>query len=226
VLVARRADALAAVAADVREKHGVDVRTLAFDLAQPTLGEAMHDATQGIEIGLGVYNAASSFIAPLLERPVEDALRVVDVNCAGPLRFIHALAPAMVARGRGGIVLMSSLAGFQGGPRLAPYAASKAFNVVLGESLWHELRDRGIDVLVSCPGAIRTPNYLKTTDKEAPGTLDALDVAQRTLSALGSGPTFVPGATNKLARFFLGRFLSRAAAVGIMAKNTADLHDG
>ena len=77
------------------------------------------------------------------------------------------------------------------------------------------------------PGAIRTPNYLKTTDKEAPGTLDAApDVAERTLDALGSGPTLVPGAVNKMARFFLGRMLSRAAAVGTMAKNTADLHDG
>jgi short-subunit dehydrogenase len=225
VLLARRADALGSVAAEVRSKHGVDVRTIAFDLAQPTLVETLREATKGIEVGLGIYNAAYSFIAPLLDRPLEDALRVVEVNCAGPLRFVHALAPAMVARGRGGIVLMSSIAGFQGGPRIATYAASKAFNAILGEGLWYELREHGVDVLASCAGAIRTPGYLKTTEKEAPGTLDAPDVAERTLDALGGSPTFVPGATNKLARFFLGRILTRKAAVGMMGKNTAALHD-
>lgn len=226
VLLARRAAALAEIAGAVKKAHpSVDVRTVACDLADASFTDAIADATRDVEVGLGVYNAAYSFIAPLLERPLEDALRVVDVNVRGPLRFVHALGPAMVARKRGGLVLMSSLAGFQGNPRLATYAASKAFNVVLGESLWAELRPHGVDVLVSCAGAIRTPNYLKTTEKEAPGTLAPLDVATRTLGALRSGPTFVPGAMNKMARFFLGRVLPRSTAVGIMESNTRDLHD-
>lgn len=225
VLLARRAGVLEEVANDVK-KLGVDVRTVACDLADASFVSAMTDATRDVEVGLGVYNAAYSFIAPLLERPIDDALRVVDVNVRGPLRFVHALAPAMVGRGRGGLVLVSSLAGFQGNPRLAVYAASKAFNVVLGESLWAELRPRGVDVLVTCPGATRTPNYLKTTPKEAPGTLDASEVASRTLDALRSGPTFVPGAVNKLARFFLGRVMTRSGAVEIMERNTKDLRDG
>jgi short-subunit dehydrogenase len=225
VLLARRKSALEDVAREV-EKRGVQARTVACDLADPSFTSAMTEATRDVEVGLGVYNAAYSFIAPLLERPIEDAMRVVDVNVRGPLRFVHALAPPMVARGRGGLVLVSSLAGFQGNPRLAAYAASKAFNVVLGESLWAELRPRGVDVLVTCPGATRTPNYLKTTAKEAPGTLDASDVAARTLDALASGPTFVPGAVNKLARFFLGRMMTRSGAVGVMETSTKDLHDG
>jgi short-subunit dehydrogenase len=225
VLLARRADALGSVAAAVRGKHAVDVRTVSYDLARPELAETLREATRGIEVGLGVYNASYSVIDRFLDRPLEDALRVVEVNCAGPLRLVHALAPAMVARGRGGIVLMSSIAGFQGVPRIATYAASKAFNTILAEGLWYELRDGGVDVLVTCAGAIRTPNYLKTTDKEAPGTMDAIDVAERTLDALGRGPTFVPGATNRIARLFLGWILSRRVAVGIMGKRTATLRD-
>jgi short-subunit dehydrogenase len=224
VLLARRADALENVAAAVRGKHGVDVRTVTFDVGRPDLTENLREATRGIDVGLGIYNAAYSVIDPFLDRPLEDALRVVEVNCAGPLRLVHALAPAMVARGRGGIVLMSSLAGFQGAPRIAAYAASKAFNTVLAEGLWYELRERGVDVLATCAGAIRTPGYLRTTDREAPGTMDATEVAERTLVALGRGPTFVPGATNKIARLVLGRILSRRAAVGIMGKSTAALH--
>ncbi len=96
-----------------------------------------------LEVGVAVYNAAYSFVAPLFERPLADALRVVDVNVRAPLVFLHALVPAMIARGRGAVVLMSSLAGFQGSPKLAAYAASKAFSTILGESSGPSSRRRG-----------------------------------------------------------------------------------
>ena len=118
---------------------------------------------------------------------------------------------------------MSSLAGYQGAPRIATYAASKAFNIVLGEGLWHELRTHGVDVVVSSAGAIRTPGYTKAAKGDAPGTLDAAVVAEKTLDALGRGPLVVPGATNQLARFVLGRVLSRRGAVAVMARSTKDL---
>jgi hypothetical protein len=223
VLLARRAAVLEALGAELTAKHGVAVRTLACDLAEPGFADALAEATRGLEVGLGVYNAAYSFVGPLLERPLEDALRVVEVNCAGPLRFVHALAPAMLARGRGGLVLMSSLAAFHGGPRLAAYAASKAFNLILAEGLWGELAPKGVDVLASCPGAIRTPGYLRRAASDAPGTLDPEVVATRTLDALGRGPTVVPGAVNRLATIVLGRLLPRASAVSIMGRSTADL---
>ena len=77
-------------------------------------------------------------------------------------------------------------------------------------------------MLVSCAGAIRTPGYLKTATKDAPGTLDPVEVAEQTLAAIGRGPVVVPGRVNKLARFFLGRMLSRRAAVRIMGQE----HEG
>jgi len=170
---------------------------------------------------VAVYNAALSFTGPLLDRPLADALRVVDVNVRGPLRFVHELVPAMRARRRGGLVLMSSVVGFQGAPQLATYAASKAFNIVLGESLWGELRADGVDVVTSCAGAIRTPNYAKAAGAEAPGILDAHVVAERSLDALGHGPIVVPGGVNKLALFLLRRLLSRRGAVRLMQDNVA-----
>ena len=94
---------------------------------------------------------------------------------------------------------------------------------MLGESLWRELSPAGIDVLVSCAGAIRTPNYQGASKGDAPGTLDASVVAERTLDALGHGPTVVPGATNQLARFVLGRVLPRRAAIALMARSTEAL---
>jgi uncharacterized protein len=223
VLIARRADVLEALAARLRAAHGVEIRTLALDLADGAWLDTVRALAGELELGLGVYNAAYSPVGPLLERSLDDAERAVDVNVRGPLRFAHALAPAMIARERGGLVFMSSLAGFQGSPRIAAYASSKAFITVLAESLWAELRPHGVAALVSCAGAIRTPGYLATAKGDAPGTLDPAQVVEKTLGALGKGPVVVPGGINKLARFVLGRVLTRRAAIGVMAKNTADL---
>lgn len=223
LLLARRAALLEQLATTLRARHAVEVRTRALDLASDSLDEALREATRGLEVGLGVYNAAYSTVGPLLETPLDELLRVVDVNVRGPLRFAHALAPAMVSRRRGALVFMSSIAGFQGSPRIATYAASKAFATVLGEGLWGELRAAGVDVLVTAAGAIRTPNYLRAAKAEAPGTLDARDVAEASLEALGRGPTLVPGAVNKLASALLGRAMPRALSVSIMGKNTQEL---
>jgi uncharacterized protein len=223
VLLARRKPVLDTLAGSLREKYAVEVRTLGCDLASASWTDALSQQTEGLDIGVAIYNAAFSFVAPLLSRPLQDALSVVDVNVAGPLRMVHALAPNMVKAGRGAIVLMSSLAGFQGSPKLSAYAASKAFNMILAESLWAELGPAGIDVLASCAGAIRTPGYEKALKKEAPGTLDAPSVVEATLHALGSGPIVIPGALNKFASFYLRRMASRKGAVGIMAKSMAGL---
>ena len=192
-------------------------------MARSDLPSALAALTADIEIGLAVYNAAYAPVGDFVSRPMDDLLHVVDVNVRGPLVFARTLAPKMVARGRGGLVLMSSLAGYQGAPRIATYAASKAFNIVLGESLWRELRPRGVDVVVSTAGAIRTPGYAATAGKDAPGTLDADVVANATLDALGRGPVVVPGAVNRLARFVLGRLLPRRTAIDIFARSTKEL---
>ncbi len=222
VLIARRAERLAEVKVRIEAARGVQVRLEAWDLARPDLASRLEELASGLEIGVGVYNAAYAPIGALLERTPEELSRVVDVNARGPLAFARALAPAMVARRRGGLVLMSSLAGFQGSPRIAAYAATKAFDTVLAEGLWGELGPRGVDVLASCAGAIRTPGYRKSAKGDAPGTLDAEVVVERTLDALGRGPTVVPGATNRLARFVMN-LLPRRTAISLMAKSTRDL---
>ena len=134
------------------------------------------------------------------------------------------LSAPMIERGRGGIILMSSLAGSQGSPNIATYAATKSFNAILAEGLWKELKPHGVDVLACVAGAILTPGYQQAESaRPAPGTLDARTVAEGTLDALGRGPIFVPGAVNKVARFLLTRMLSRRAAIAIMSKNTGGL---
>ncbi len=225
VLLARRADVLESFAAQLREAHGVDVDTRAADLADPALPTLLAEIATEREVGLGVYNAAYSPRGAFVDRPLDDLLKVLDVNARGPLTFARILAPPMIERGLGGLVLMSSLAGLAGSPRIAAYAATKAFNVVLAESLWGELSPHGVDVVASCAGAVRTPGYLSSSGDggEAPGTLDPVDVAERTLRGLGRGPRVVPGFVNQVASLVVGRWLPRSAAVSIMGSSTKDL---
>lgn len=223
VLVARRAQPLAELAARLHAELGIEVRTLELDLAEPDAIERLQRATATLEIGVAIYNAAYAPLGDLVATSPEMLTRVVDVNVRGPLLFARAFAPPMVVRRRGAIVIVSSLAGMQGTPRLASYAASKAFGRVLAEGLWGELRRSGVDVLAVGAGAIRTPGYARASTREAPGTCDAAFVAEQTVWAIGHGPNVVPGWLNRLAAFVVGRLLPRRLAIAMMAANTREL---
>jgi len=225
VLLARRREALDRLAADLRAAHGVEVRALAVDLSRSDLGRAVEEAAAGIDVGLLVYNAAHSVIGPFVERPLAEQLRVVDVNCRGPLVLSHLLGGSMARRGRGGIVLMTSISGSQGGPFLASYAASKAFNLVLAEGLWEELAARGVDVVACRAGATRTRGYEASNPKRSVPLMEADDVAEQALAALGRGPSVVPGALNRVAAFLFGRLLPRRVSIRIMGRATRRLYE-
>lgn len=222
VLIARREALLNSLAEKLSTAEGVETRIAAFNLGNANAID-MFVTGLDVEVGLLVYNAAFAPVGSWVSMSTSDLQRVVDINVTAPLLLARHLAPAMVTRGRGGIVLMSSLAGVQGSPRIATYAASKAFNSILAEGLWSELRDEGIDVIASRAGAIRTPGYVAMGTAEAPGTLDAEIVAEQTLNALGKGPFVVPGLLNRVAHFAMSRLLPRKTAIGIMSRNTQDL---
>jgi short-subunit dehydrogenase len=200
-LLARRKEKLEAFAAELRGKYPVEIITCAVDLADFEAVKTFVSALDA-EIGLLVYNAACAPVGLFKDIEEEQLSRIVAVNVRGPLLLARLALPKMIERKRGGIVLMSSLAGTQGSPRLAAYAATKSFNAILAEALWKELKPLGIDVIASCAGAILTPGYNGAQQAKAPGTLTPEQAAEKTLKALGKGPVFVPGGINKLARFF------------------------
>ncbi|MGZ4061415.1 MAG: SDR family NAD(P)-dependent oxidoreductase [Bacteroidia bacterium] len=223
ILIARRSEKLEVLSKDLKEKYPIDIKCHMADLAD--LVQTKHLVSQlEKNIGLLVYNAAYAPIGHFETIAEEDLIKIVDVNVRSPLMMTKLLLPQMIEKRKGGIVLMSSLAGAQGSPNIATYAASKAFNTILAEGLWSELKKHNIDVTASCAGAISTPGYKNAQSaKDAPGTLSAAKVALETLNALGKGPTTVPGFTNKIARFFMGRLFSRKFAISIMKKNTKQL---
>jgi len=225
LLLARRGEALERLAAGLRSAHGVEVRPVVADLGAARLAEEVAEATRGLEVGLLVYNAAYSVIGPFLERPLPEQLRVVDVNCRGPLLLSHLLGQPMARRGRGGIVLMTSLSGSQGNPWLASYAASKAFNLILAEGLWAELRAGGVDVVACRAGATRTPGFAASHPKRNVPLMPAEEVAAAALAALGRGPSVVAGTLNRVAAFAFGRLLPRRASIRIMERATRRLYE-
>ena len=224
ILLARRAEPLEALAERLRAAFGVEVRAVAADLGDAASAELCARLAREHEIGLGVYNAAYSKIGPFLDGTLEDHLRTVDVNCRGPVALALALGRPMAERGRGGILLMSSLAGSQGTPMVATYGATKAFNLVLAEGLWEELKRRGVDVLACRAGATRTPGFEASQPTGSTPMMDPEPVVHAALDRLGRGPSMVPGGLNRVIAFVFARLLPRRLAVNIMGSATRKLY--
>jgi short-subunit dehydrogenase len=221
-LIARKKDMLEDLAKELKEKYPVEVVCLPVDLRDYERVKHCIGALE-VPVGLLVYNAAYCPIGPFEETSEEQLSRLIAVNITGPLLLARLLSESMIKNHRGGIVLMSSLAGGQGSPRLASYAASKAFNAILAEGLWKEFKPHGIDVIASCAGAVLTPGYRQAQHARAPGTLPAAAVAEKTLNMLGKSPVTVPGGINKAAHFLMTRVLPRKLAIVIMSNNTGAL---
>jgi short-subunit dehydrogenase len=223
VLVARRPEPLAALEREIAGRAPVKVRCLPLDLGSADAAERLEAELADLDVGLVVYNAARAPSGPFLEIPLADQLAAIDVNVRGPLGLAHRFGRRLASRGRGGIVLLSSLTAFQGSPFVATYGATKSFLLTLAEGLWFELAPHGVDVLVVCAGATRTPSYLRRATRKAPGELEADQVAREALAALGHGPLRIPGRLNRFASQVMRRLLPRRTTIRLMGAQTRDM---
>ena len=217
VLVARRPDPLAALAAELP----TETHVIAADLADGI--DAVTAGTAGREIGLVVANAAYSPIGSFVAADEEELNRALDLNCRAPMLLARHYLPDMVARGRGGLIVMSSLAGAQGSPGIAAYAGTKAFDAVFAESLWAELRPHGVDALTCVAGAVSTPGLASAAAKAAPGTVTPEVVVQAALKALGRKPRVVPGSMMRFSSVLMSRVLPRRTAITLMGRASKDV---
>jgi uncharacterized protein len=187
LMLARGAETLEETAAAVRDVHGVEARTLVADLADPDVGSIIEAAVVELEIGMFVYNAAVAPAGRFLDVDVDKHLLSVAVNCATPVALCHLLAPRMVARGHGGIALVSSNGGIAGAVNFSTYNAGKAFEWILAETLWTELEEFGVDVTTILVGATSSPNYnafKETLDPDLCGRSDSDDALDRARARL------------------------------------------
>src|SRR3954449_7220609 len=202
------------------------VTTAVVDLALPSeeLLGALRYATRGLEIGLLVANAAWSPVGPFIDVELDSLLAAVDINSRATVVLAHEFGRAMAARGRGGIVIMSSLAAEAGAAQVALYSATKAFNLVLAEGLWYELRDRGVDVIAIRPGSVRTPSWQSTqpADGDVSDAMEPAEVVTDALSMLGTTPSTPSGDANRQAEQFF-RGLSRREVIELVSAITSKL---
>ncbi len=227
VLVARRKDALEHAAARLRADHGVDVRTIVRDLADKDAADSLIRDTSGLEIGMLVCDAAVTYTGPFLAPDMADYRRMLDVNCASVLGLMHGYGRLMAARARGGIIVMSSMAAFQGSPVVSVYAATKSFLLTLVEGAGDELREVGVDTLACCPAVVRTPHFLSDghpAGKSVPLSLEPEVVARLAVQALGRKRVLVPGLMGRMAHAMMSRLMPRAAAVSMMGRSTRALY--
>ena len=196
VLIARKPGPLDETARECRE-IGAQVRTVAVDLLDAESFSQIAAATVDLEVGLLIYNAgANTCRAPFLDADLSDCGRVIDLNVTRMLELVQHFGRPMRARGRGGILLVGSLAGTYGSMRQSAYAGVKAFSRLFAESLWLELRDFGVDVLELVLGVTRTPAMRRAgLNFDVPGVIVAepADVAREGLQNLANGPVFITG---------------------------------
>ena len=193
-------EAVRRTAREVEALHGTPTYPVVADLSRRdfmgTVRSALQAAGRAGDVGLVVCNAAIGLEGAFLDESLDDLHRSLDVNCHAVLDLVHGFGRELVARGRGGLLLIASGSALHGSPGFAGYAATKAFDLVLGESLWYELRPHGVDVLSFVPGPTNTPGLRRSL----PRLREGREV----------GPIRLPGVTAEAALEALGRRASAA----------------
>ena len=194
VVTARRLDRLEELATRLTRQHGVTVTPCPSDLADPAAPRRLVEFTEGMNVGLVISNAGFGLRrGPHETHNAATLTALLMVNCHAPSALAHGFIPRLRARGTGGIIFTSSVEGAIGGPYSAAYSASKAMVTALGEALWGELADTGIDVLTLCPG--KTVSEAAVKQGFDPSMLDdampAREVARLALDHIKDGPAYI-----------------------------------
>ncbi|MCG8588228.1 MAG: SDR family NAD(P)-dependent oxidoreductase [Proteobacteria bacterium] len=222
VLSDLEAEPLEAVARAVEADHGVATRPLALDLTQPACAETAGALAAELELGLLVNNAGVSHIGRFADLPLDAHLQGLELHGRAAVTLTHILVQPMRRRGRGGVLFVSSGSAAVHSPWVAHYAATKAYQLALAEALYEELRHEGVDAMALVAGLTRTETLLRAgLDVGRAGVLlsEPRFVAERTLDALGSGPSFEPNLVDRLSTLVVGRWLPRRFALRLVRRS-------
>ncbi len=202
VLIARSEEALAAVADEIRGAGGT-ATVIAADLEPRDAAAALTArlGAAGVEVDVLINNAGFGAQGPFLDASAEQAEGMVGLNAMALTSLTRRLLPAMVARGRGGVLNVASTAAFVPAPSFAVYAATKAYVLSFSSALRAETRGTGVHVSCLCPGPVRTgfADRAGMDDAFFAGSLPSATVARQGLAGLASNTRrVVPGLSNKV----------------------------
>lgn len=197
VLVARSADKLESLAAQLRAAHAVKVTVIAMDLSEPDAARELWEHTNrlGLDVTVLVNNAGAGTHDDVAEADPQRLEREVALNCRTLVGTTARYLPQMRARSAGTIINLASTAAFLALPKMAVYGASKAFVLSFTEALWREERKHGIRVLAVCPGMTDTPFFESAGGAavEAASLADTLRVTRTPKQVVDSTMRALPG---------------------------------
>lgn len=219
ILVDILAQELAARHAELTRDFPSQFRTVTCDLSEAGPYASLEEAVADLEVELLVCNHMFTprDTPEILDMPLDTHHRMMEINARAYINLIHMFGKAMRQRRHGGIVIVSSGAGVTGAPYTGAYAANKAYQIALGESLWYELRQYNVDVLVVAAGLMNTQG--DALSKYPQWMICEPDVAaSETLAALGKVHFVVPGRANRAVSLIQTRVMSRRARLLRMGK--------
>lgn len=202
VIAARSETKLNQLAKDISQNHGVSTRVVATDLATEAGSNALFEQTQGLDVGLLVANAGFGTSGEFLNADIASELNMIDLNVRALAAHTHHFGQRLKMRGKGGIILISSILSWQPVVKSANYAATKAYVQSLAEALHIECKPLGIDILASAPAGVNT-GFAARASMQIDGA-DPKVVAKNTVDALGKKSTVCP--------HFMSKFLTTALA--------------
>jgi short-subunit dehydrogenase len=228
VLTARRTDRLQELASDFSGKYGVKVEVCSTDLTQPNAAEHIFQFTteRGLAIEVLINNAGFGAFGYAHKIPPARSAEMIQVNCTAVVALTHLYTPAMVARHRGDVMIVSSVAAFQAVPFNSVYAATKAFDLIFAEGIAEEVRPFGVNVCALCPGSTNTEfqTVAEQPDRVFRSAETAEKVARVGLEGMAAGKTCViSGGKNWLMveaeRIAPRRFVAKMAAKMMRPEN-------
>ena len=227
VLVARSTGELNALSTRLYAKYKVQRTVLSIDLTDPSSPQTIAEELQrrGIEVDLLVNNAGFGLNGSFLSHDPKQKQAEIEVNVQALVALTHLFGKAMASRGKGGIINVASNASFQPVPYMATYAATKAFVLHFSEGIRHELAERGVQVMATCPGPTATSFFEGTSTQLSPKDMDdAESVVRRTLEAFDQKRDVAyPGRMSVRLTSWLPRLLPRALVARIAGNATAKM---
>lgn len=226
VLVARSKDKLDLLAQQLQQQYQIQVEVLVQDLTAPTAAASVFEAVtqKNIAIDLLINNAGFGTYGLFSESSLAKQLEMIQLNISALVELTYLFLPQMQQRRSGSIINVSSIAGFQPLPYMSTYAATKAFVLSFSEALWAENRDKGVKVLVVCPGPTQTNFFdiagfdqLERASSENQRSATPESVVQEALKALeGETSTVVTGGLPNQIIVNLPRLFPRDALVKLV----------
>lgn len=215
-LVARSEDKLQAVASELQSKHGVTAHVIPADLTDPAAPERIFASleSKGLEVDYMVNNAGFGTTGPFTDASLKSQIDMVQVNMTALVALTHLALAKMVARRKGRVLNIASSAGFQAGPLMSVYYATKSFVILFSEGVAEEVKSAGVTVTAHCPGATAT-NFADTAGNAKSilfklGAAPVDKVARHAYRAMMTGRVVaIEGLINKIAAFS-NRFSPRA----------------